>query len=126
MLGSIRLHDIKGAVVQADSELHLVRCTSKAPLIAEVCKQGGSWPALWDTVRHLGHRHTVGLKHLSRMLADHGRGPKNLALCVKNDSLVLPSRIMFSHLKIKNFNRHLSRLSLLTELYSGQRGHFCI
>ena len=43
--------------------------TSKVPLIAEVCKQGGSWPALWDTVRHLGSRHTVGLQHLSRMQA---------------------------------------------------------
>ena len=59
----IRLRDIKGAVVQADRELLLDLCTSKTPLIAEVCKQDGSWPALWDTVRHLGSRHTVGLQH---------------------------------------------------------------
>ena len=57
--------------------------TSKAPLIAEVCKQGGSWPALWDTVRHLGSRHTVGLQHLSRMQA---HGPKPCPLCEEQHS----------------------------------------
>ena len=106
----IRLRDIEGAVVQVDRELLLVRCTSKASLIAEVCKQGGSWPALWETVHHLGSRHTVGLQHLFRMQAHHGRGQKPCPLCEEQLSLVLPSRTMFSHLTTKSFSCHLSRL----------------
>ena len=112
----IRLCDIKGAVVQADRELLLVRCTSKAPLIAEMCKQGGSWPALWDTVRHLGSRHTVGLQHLSRMQAHHGRGPKPCPLCEEQLSgVTLTDHVLSSH----NQEFQLPSLtpeSLLTEL----------
>ena len=67
--------------------------TSKAPLIAEVCKQGGSWPALWDTVRHLGSRHTVGLQHYlgckRTMEASH-----NLALCA---GVILTDHVLSSH-----------------------------
>ena len=72
--------------------------TSKAPLIAKVCKQGGSWPALWDTVRHLGSRHTVGLQHLSRMQAHHGRGPKPCPLCEEQLSgVTLTDHVLSSH-----------------------------
>ena len=31
------------------------RYTVKAPLIAELVKRGGSWPALWDAALHLAH-----------------------------------------------------------------------
>ena len=90
--------------------------TSKAPLIAEVCKQGGSWPALWDTVRHLGSRHTVGLQHLSRMQAHHGRGPKPCPLCEEQLSgVTLTDHVLSSH----NQEFQLPSLtpeSLLTEL----------
>ena len=44
--------------------------------------QGGSWPALWDTVRHLSsHHYTIGLQHLSRMVAHHCKGSKPCPLC---------------------------------------------
>ena len=95
----IRLRDIKGAVVQADREASpCLMYTSKAPLIAEVRKQGGSWPALWDTVHHLGSRHTVGLQHLSRMQAHHGRGPKPCPLCEEQLSgVTLTDHVLSSH-----------------------------
>ena len=45
------------------------RCDEKAPLIAEVVKQGGSWIKLWDAALDLGTCHTKGLQTLTRMLS---------------------------------------------------------
>ena len=78
---SVLLRDIKKEVLLADKTMLLDLCAMKAPLIAEVVRLDGSWPALWDTVRHLGSRHTIGLQHLSRMLSHHGRGSKPCPLC---------------------------------------------
>ena len=78
---SVCLHQIKKEVLLADKTLLLDLCFSKAPLIAKVVRDGGSWPALWDSVRHLGSRHTIGLQNLTRMLAHHGRGSKPCPLC---------------------------------------------
>ena len=57
-----------------------------------------SWPALWDSVRHLGSRHAVGLQHLSRMLEHHGRGPKHCPLCEEQLSgVTLTDHVLSSH-----------------------------
>ena len=73
---SVHVQDIKKEVLLADTTMLLDLCTMKSPLIAEVVNLGGSRPALWDTVTHLGSCHTTGLQHLSRMLSHHGRGCK--------------------------------------------------
>ena len=114
--GSVCLQDIKREVLSADKAFLLNKCTAKSPLIAEIPKQGGSWPALWDTVRHLGSRHTVGLQHISRMLAHHGRGSKPCPLC--NDQLSgssLSDHVIMLH-KEKIQLPHLTPRSLLSQL----------
>ena len=73
---SVHLHNVKKAVLLADKTMLLDLCTMNAPLISEVMKLDGSWPALWNTVRHFGSQYTIGLQHLSRMLSHHGRGSK--------------------------------------------------
>ena len=58
---SVLLCDVKKEVLLVGKTMLLDLCTMKAPLIAEVVKLDGSWPALWDTVRHLGSRQTIRL-----------------------------------------------------------------
>ena len=78
---SVCLQQIKKEVLQADKTLLLDLCISRALIIAKVVKDGGSWPPLWDSVRHLDSRHTIGLQHLSRVLTHHGKESKPCPLC---------------------------------------------
>ena len=110
------MRDVKKEVLLADKTMLLDLCIMKAPLIAEVVKLDDSGPALWDTVRQLGSRHTVGLQHLSRMLSHHGRGSKPCPLC--DDELSggsLTAHILTQHkddIKLP----HLTTENLLTQL----------
>ena len=53
----------------------------KSPSIECIIRRGGSWPKLWDSALHLGSRHTIGLKNLSKLLVHHGRGLHPCPLC---------------------------------------------
>ena len=115
-VGSVGRQYFKKEILLADRTLLLDRCSKKSPIIAEVPERGGSWPALWDTVRHLGFCHTVGLQHLSRMLAHHGNGSKPCPLCdeqLSGDSLT--SHVFMLH-KNEIGLPHLTLESLLTQL----------
>ena len=92
---SVHLQDIKKEVLLADKTMLLDLCTMKSLLITELEKLGGSWPVLWDTVRHLGSHYTIGLQHLSRMLSQHGRGPKPCPLC--DDRPLLTAHVLTQH-----------------------------
>ena len=71
---NVSVRGIKNQLLEIDKEIMLATCDTKAPLIADVCKCSGAWPAVWDSARHLGSRHTLGLQSLTRLLAHHGRG----------------------------------------------------
>ena len=85
----------------------LATCDSKAPLIADVCKRGGAWPALWDTARHLGSRHTLGLQYLTRLLAHHGRGSAPCPQCntdLSDGATTLIDRVLQKHEGVTNLS----------------------
>ena len=114
---SVHVQDIKKNVLQADKALLLDRCLAKAPLIAEVVKRGGSWPALWDSVRHAGSRHTTGLQHLSRLLAHHGRGSKPCPRCEEKPAGGdLTEHVLTIHKEDINIRPHLTAETLLNHL----------
>ena len=71
---NVSVRGIKNQLLEIDKEIILATCDTKAPLIADICKCSGAWPAVWDSARHLGSRHTLGLQSLTRLLAHHGRG----------------------------------------------------
>ena len=122
---SVCLQQIKKEVLQADNTQLLDLCISKAPLIAKVVKDGGSWPALWDSVRHLDSRHTIGLQHLSRILALHGRESKPCPLCdqqLSSDSLT--DHILTLH-EATSISL-ASQLRLYWSTYSGEKFTFYI
>ena len=78
---SSSLRVIKKSVRQMDREKLVHKCSRKSPTIADIVSRGGSWPKLWDSARHLGSRHTTGLRNLSRLMGHHGRGPHPCPLC---------------------------------------------
>ena len=79
----VNVGELKKEIRGRDREfvVQIERCTVKAPLIAEVVKQGGSWPSVWDAALHLGSQHTTGFQSLSRILAHHGHGANPCPLC---------------------------------------------
>ena len=114
---AVSVQGIKKAVLKADKDLLFNLCSVKAPLIAEVVKRGGSWPALWDTVRHLGSRHTSGLQHLSRMIAHHGKGSNPCPRCEgKPSSTNLTEHILSMHNDTINLQPQLTTETLLGQL----------
>ena len=68
-----------------DWEDRLQRCDGKAPLIAEVVKQGMSLIKMWDAALDLGTHHTEGLQALSMMLAHHQQDSKPCPLCEESN-----------------------------------------
>ena len=97
----VQLHERHNySSLELDEKLMLATCDSKAPLIADVCKRGGAWPALWDTARHLGSRHTLGLQYLTRLLAHHGRGSTPCPQCdtdVSDGATTLIDHVLQKH-----------------------------
>ena len=94
--------NIKKSIKKIDKDLRLEMCALKAPFIAQVVTDGGSWPKLWDCALHLGSKHLKGLQNLTRLMAHHGRGSKLCPLC---DA---PTHPLIEHV----LTQHHSNLSL--------------
>ena len=89
-----------------DWEDCLRRCDGKAPLIAEVVKQGGSWIKLSDVALELDTRNTEGRQALSRMLAQHQQGSKPRLLCEESNLNLKPiDHLLRVHLHDLGLNR---------------------
>ena len=71
----------------------------KAPYIAEITSQGGSWTKIWDSALHLGSKHLRGLQNLARLMAHHGNGIKLCPLCEMEDDIISPllDHVLSSH-----------------------------
>ena len=80
----VSIGSIKQNVLQIDKVHMLAACEIKAPLIADVCKSEGSWPAVWDSARHLESCHTLDLQFLTHLLAHHGRSSSSCPRCNVN------------------------------------------
>ena len=65
---------IRKTIRGIDGDRLVLKCSTKSPFIAGVVERGGSWPKLWDLTLHLGSRHTIGLRNLSRLMSHHGGG----------------------------------------------------
>jgi len=96
--GSLYVRDIKKHILEKDKKMTLATRNTKAPLIADVSGQGGVWPAVWDSARHLGSRHMASLQSLTHILAHHGRGSSPCPQCdtdLSNTTLI--DHVLQSH-----------------------------
>ena len=100
---NVSVREIKNHLLETDKEKMLATCDTKAPLIANVCKCGGAWPAVWDSARHLGSRHTLGLQSLTRLLAHHGKGSSPCPKCdvvLSDSTTTLIDHVLCAHVEI--------------------------
>ena len=71
----------KKNICEIDREKVVQKCSRTFPTISGVIDGGGSWPKLWGSALHLGSRHTIGLRNLSRLMGHHGRDLHPFPLC---------------------------------------------
>lgn len=58
------IREMKKTVCKIDRKVIIERCLQRAPAIASMVTQGGSWTILWDQALHLGSKHLHGLQNL--------------------------------------------------------------
>ena len=113
------LWTIKKTIREIDKEKLIRQCYEKSPTIADVSSRDGSWSKLWDTALHLGSRHTMGLRKLSRLMAHHGRGLHPCSLCDEQDlDMSVIDHFMCEHHQEFSLN-FSSTDQLLTQLVEG-------